>query len=203
MHRGVDGGVECEAIFPVTTRAPRERDAAHRRDDLRRLAFIRGRRAVGNRWRRAARNPGLAKYARQVRRPELEHFRARRSRIVRRTCGLSRRRIEHDRAMDRAHANRRFAGNEPGRTAARTPGIRQVARSQAHFHALQILRWRMRRFGHLRIARAQGIDDVEEQRRSRFDTDERRIAAAVEIADPDDQHIRPDDARTPCIAKTP
>lgn len=73
----------------------------------------------------------------------------------------------------------------------------------ADFDAPQVGRLPERRLGDARLQRDDGVDDLKEQRRRGLDTNEFRVALAVEVADPHCQHIRPEHAYGPRVAKPP
>jgi hypothetical protein len=94
-------------------------------------------------------------------------------------------------------------GNEPGVAALGTPDIRQVAGGAADLDPAQVQRPAARRVGEVDMRRGERVDDAEEQRRGSVHPDQRRIAAAVEMAHPDHQRVGPDQSRAPGIAETP
>ena len=176
--------------------------AAQRRDDLRRGGrCIGGARAIGQRRRRAARHAGLAEHAHQVAGPELEDFLARGR--ARGAHGLAGAGVDEHRPMQSAHADRRFARDEPGRGALRAPGIGQIAARGTDLDAGQVLRCAKRHLARIEPLRAQGVDDAKVQRRRGLDADETRIGGVVEIADPDHEHHAAEHPGAPGIMKAP
>ena len=204
MHVGVGGGAEGDALLSDLPQPQRIGAAAQRRGDLRRVADQRAGVAAVRvlRW-LASRDAGLRKHLLQVGRPELVDLHMRVQGVVGRTGRLAAGVVDHQRAVDVVHADRRLAGDKPGPAFLRTPRRGQFATGQADPHALEVGRHVPDRLGHARALGAQRVDDLEKQRRGGFRPDERGIAAAVEIAHPHHQHVRAEAAGRPRIAERP
>ena len=81
--------------------------------------------------------------------------------------------------------------------------VRKIAAVGAHSD-LRDAGWRrQRRHGFVRPREIERVRDAEEQRRRCIHADERRIASPLEVADPDHQHVRANDAGRPGVAKAP
>ncbi len=169
--------------------------AARGRRDLGR-ARVRRRAVSARRLRRrlAARQTRLAEETEHVARPVLEHLAARERPVL--ADRAARARVHDDRAVQGADADRRLAGNEPRRRAIPTVRVRQIDACDVGWE-------RARRLTGIEALPADGVDDMKEHRRGGLDADQRRVAGAVEVADPHDQRVAAEDAHRPRIAKSP
>ena len=81
--------------------------------------------------------------------------------------------------------------------------VRQVARNCAKFDAFQVRaqqrKMRRNRFG---PTRAHAVDDLEQQWRGRRTPDKRRVCFAIEISDPDAEHVMIENGNRPRVVET-
>ncbi len=201
-HLAVRVRRERHGLVADAAGADRVSCGSDRRRDLRRRAAGHVSLTIARRRRPTPRHAGLREQLQQLGWPELEHFRTRVRRIVRRARLLAGARVDPYASMHLAHANRRNTRDVPGADGLRTFGVRQIARRAADVDTFQSRRLTIRRLDEFPM-RADRIDDAEKQRRGRFHADESGIAGAVEVADPHDQHVRAEDARRPRVAETP
>src|SRR6185436_1963067 len=121
--------------------------------------------------------------------PELEHFELR-VRAVRRAINAPGAGIDGDDAVQLADANRRFARDVPGVDRPRAVRVWQISALGTYRNLRDPGRSLGRRYRVVAVREVHGIGDSEEQRRGCVHADERRIAAAVEIANPHNEYIR-------------
>ena len=200
LHVGGGARVERDRLL---RRRPSQcvADAAQRRRDPRAFRRILAR-ARRQRRRRPAGHAGLAEQLQHVGGPELEHLEARAG-GVRRTAGPAGQRIDRDGAVQLADANRRLAGDVPRVHGVRAVSVRQVAALRADRDPADAGRSRQRCHRFVGARHVERVRDAEKERRRRVDADERRIALALEVADPDDEHVRTDEAGRPRVAEAP
>src|SRR5277367_4371761 len=170
---------------------------------MRRLAHGGVLSARGGRGRLAARHPGFGKQAQYVGRPEFEYLGADEFGIVWGAGFRARAGVVPDPAMHIADPDRRLTRNEPRERGLRTVGVGQVARGGADGNLCHAWRRTQRQVAHSWFRRVKGIEDAEKQGRRGLDADEGRVAAAVEVAYPDHEHIVPEYPGGPGVTKSP
>ena len=105
--------------------------------------------------------------------------------------------------MQAALGYRGFSGDEPSGAAGRAQVVGQFAAGGADFDLAQVGGAAVGGLAGVQALGPDGVDDAQEQGRRGVESDQRGVAVAIEVAQPDHQHVGAEGARGPRVAESP